>query len=106
MNDGKLLATRCLLWVATSQLRSRPRGGSPAQPDRAWHRARRRQGRFAPRKGRGGLRPSLTAAPRGAFAMFRPGRRNAVQPNKETLILGHLSLLGATRRLVATHAKQ
>ena len=32
----------------------------------------------------GGLRPSLTAATARVLCMVRPGRRNGVQPNKET----------------------
>jgi hypothetical protein len=43
-----------------------------SQPARDWRRARRRQGRCAPREERDGLRPSLTAAARGAET--RPGR--------------------------------
>ena len=46
-----------------------------ARPDQASRRARRRQDRFAPL--RGGLRPVLTAAARGAVFIRRPGRRNA-----------------------------
>jgi hypothetical protein len=57
-----------------------------AQTDPAWRRARRRQGRFAPREGRGGQAAILDCACACArrLGSVRPGRRNGLfQPNQE-----------------------
>ena len=70
----------------------------------AWRRARRRQGRYAPRK-RGGLRPSLTAAARDTLGSS--GR------DEETALSGRTKKHQMVRAVTAgkgspasTHAKQ
>ena len=54
-----------------------------ARPDRAWRRARRRQGAVC-----AALRlawgPSLTATARECLAVIRPGQKDAAQPNRRT----------------------
>ena len=80
------------------------RASALARPARGWRRARPRQARCAPL--RGGLRPCLTAAARGARGVVRPGRRNGpLQPNQETPPTGRR---GSARQgaIVTTHSKQ
>ena len=75
-----------------------------ARPGRGWRRARRRQGRYAPRK-RGGLRPSLTAAVRGAGGRQAGTKKRPLSAEQRNLISRWRSP-GEARGVVSTHARQ